>query len=197
MNECPNPDAHDGSCCDGYEGQIAVLQQAVKDHADRIATLEAALTTAKIELGEAADKMHVLGLNHPGGNRYLDEDKAFMLTLAQRFDAAEEAARAALAGGEAGTHMSEWQPIETAPRDGSDILLWLAASNDPADPIGEMVVGYWLAYARAFSFAVDINGKHIVAGSPTHWMPLPKPPGGEGGGEAPTAPEKSAGTSNI
>ncbi len=80
--------------------------------------------------------------------------------------------------------MSEWQPIETAPKDGTDVLVyfgtmgvrqvsWCAphwAEHDEKD--------YW-------SWCVDDNkhSPYALRGysdtgprAPTHWMPLPAPP---------------------
>lgn len=41
----PEPAVDDGSCCDGYESQIGVLQQIICDKDARIAELEAALAS--------------------------------------------------------------------------------------------------------------------------------------------------------
>jgi len=70
--------------------------------------------------------------------------------------------------------MSKWQPIESAPRDGTRILVWgrldgecedgphpLPAYCDAADEDGGT---RWLA-----------QGLETVE-YPTHWMPLPPPP---------------------
>ena len=55
--------------------------------------------------------------------------------------------------------MSEWQPIETAPKDGKLILLWV-----PGKEYGLMKwEGIW------------DDRLHGCRG-PTHWMPLPEPP---------------------
>ncbi len=66
--------------------------------------------------------------------------------------------------------MSEWQPIETAPKDGSVILLWGRYWSDsqgwfPAPLQGQWNRDRWEAVWR-YSFGVR----------PTHWMPLPEPP---------------------
>lgn len=73
---------------------------------------------------------------------------------------------------EAGERLT-WQPIETAPKDGSLILLtpsrcWAVDVNADCE------VGYW---------DDDFGGKWISMGStaedytgPTHWMPLSNPP---------------------
>lgn len=92
--------------------------------------------------------------------------------LAQRFDAADMATVAAqgFRDGAAKEQQAEWQPIETAPKDGSRILLHPAV--EVADDWSK---GHW-------------NGEHecwIVGGSPsgvvhTAWHPLPPAPSTEG-----------------
>ena len=59
-----------------------------------------------------------------------------------------------------------WRPIETAPKDKSNIVLL-------RQPCGSIANGFWLAEAYAG------NGAWIwpyVHKTPTHWMPLPPPP---------------------
>ena len=77
-----------------------------------------------------------------------------------------------------------WQPIETAPRDGTWILLWddhlgLAVSgcwydypgiNTPDDY--EAPWSFWTADNDLISFWVGGDDYY----SPTHWMPLPPAP---------------------
>ena len=89
-----------------HRGRVRTIHREVP--ASR-AEMLAALKAAEIEIAEAADKMHVLGLNHPGdypgcpsgAGRALREDKAFMAELAQRFRKAAREARDAFttAGG--------------------------------------------------------------------------------------------------
>lgn len=63
--------------------------------------------------------------------------------------------------------LMEWQPIEIAPKDGTEVLLfgdrfdsaYLCAFHD----------GEW-KYAKRYPDCWDLN-RH-----PTHWMPLPDPP---------------------
>ena len=67
--------------------------------------------------------------------------------------------------------MTDWQPIETAPRDGTVILVWL-----PKKSLASHVHS-----ARLNSDGKpDIIGHHFVwdTGVPTHWQPLPAPPFG-------------------
>jgi hypothetical protein len=59
-----------------------------------------------------------------------------------------------------------WQPIETAPKDGTSILL---AHEHPNN-------GWVMAAARHFAGRWYANGGSVVWLS-THWMPLPSPPG--------------------
>lgn len=61
--------------------------------------------------------------------------------------------------------MSDWQPIETAPRDGT--LVWLYEPHDMGGFMfagGVCLEGEW------------INNLDFNPQMPTHWMPLPAPP---------------------
>ena len=55
----------------------------------------------------------------------------------------------------------QWQPIDTAPRDGTYVLLLGTA--------GRMADGKWVARYGAWSWP-------YVLDEPTHWMPLPPEP---------------------
>lgn len=91
--------------------------------------------------------------------------------------------------------MNDWQPIETAPKDGSSILLAGKADVDGSQ-FSSVSQGWWVdreegqvdqpSHDAGF---VDCNyslwhpGRSFGAESsqypssqPTHWMPLPKPP---------------------
>ena len=107
--------------------------------------------------------------------------------------------------------MSEWQPIETAPKGEVDILVWYDHNadpyHDPLDPerltnyaswaegVGDFLGGSGICVARWFPkqweaedeygsgyylpecwFAREC-GDYERAVNPTHWMPLPAPPG--------------------
>lgn len=78
--------------------------------------------------------------------------------------------------------MSEWQPIETAPQDGSDNPIQVLFSGTYVS------TAYYDAYydvggfgyeAGEFPWIEPISAEQISKhyGAPTHWMPLPKPPG--------------------
>lgn len=66
--------------------------------------------------------------------------------------------------------MSEWQPIETAPKDGSSILLFTGTG---------MIEGNWSfgRWDQGVIYATyDGCGGTAFESNPTHWMPLPEPP---------------------
>lgn len=87
--------------------------------------------------------------------------------------------------------MSDWQPIETAPLDGTPVLLFCPGQNCwnryPGMP--DIVVGLWVnhvGFGRGgwLSDIGDVCSGYESSGAyfehqpvtPTHWMPLPDPP---------------------
>lgn len=73
---------------------------------------------------------------------------------------------------------AEWEPIETAPRDGTTILVYFrwhgpmtVVANDQNDPDAD-----W----RLWYIDDHKHGPYVVRGycegDDTHWMPLPEPP---------------------
>lgn len=74
--------------------------------------------------------------------------------------------------------MSQWQPIETAPKDGSPVVVYM--------PWNGLVrtAHYKPNYTRPFQpWCVhwDMTNKSRPYQSPSHWMPLPPPPQQEEG----------------
>lgn len=82
--------------------------------------------------------------------------------------------------------MSEWKSIETAPKDGTEIDIWVRCNdnlhsshrqpnafwcdydlNDPYNIYG--AVGWWMPLYEKFVHDYD-------EWTVTHWMPLPHPP---------------------
>jgi hypothetical protein len=65
----------------------------------------------------------------------------------------------------------QWQPIETAPKDGTRVLAG-HFNGRGSNHDGYMVVDYWRKGGHATGF-LKFNLEHWPA---THWMPLPKAP---------------------
>lgn len=66
-----------------------------------------------------------------------------------------------------------WQPIETAPKDGAEIL---ATAKDPSVKGRNYYgVAQWAEQNRDFPNSVS-GWFWPYAIRPTHWMPLPEPP---------------------
>jgi hypothetical protein len=72
--------------------------------------------------------------------------------------------------------LGAWQPIETAPRDGTWVLLTGGECFGEDD--GERtVVAQWDEYGGGtWHFAWYDDGYYGAYYGPTHWMPLPAPP---------------------
>lgn len=64
--------------------------------------------------------------------------------------------------------MSEWKPIETAPKDGTEIVALVS---------GVPYIVSWTTHGKqhAEPWWRDREGYGLT--EPTHWMPLPDPPG--------------------
>jgi hypothetical protein len=65
-----------------------------------------------------------------------------------------------------------WQPIETAPKDGTEVLLWIKGDEESPRK------GRWeerLDLRRGHKWCVAYGW---CEDTPTHWMPLPEPPEG-------------------
>jgi hypothetical protein len=73
--------------------------------------------------------------------------------------------------------MNEWQPIKTAPDDGSDVLVYVENSN-------ECFVVYWADDDDSWVYARAPNVGPISC-EPTYWMPLPAPPPSQSPSERP------------
>lgn len=79
--------------------------------------------------------------------------------------------------------MSEWQSIETAPKDGSCILVWsrtwAGEVNRPEEDNGSCYVAFYTNGKSDYHgewWYVHGGDAHASWVQPTHWMPLPTPP---------------------
>jgi hypothetical protein len=70
-----------------------------------------------------------------------------------------------------GVTMSNWQPIETAPKDGTDILIWNGSWMVTVRWAPPYQYGYW-DLVECGTHASD----GFLTYDPTHWMPLPSKP---------------------
>jgi hypothetical protein len=68
----------------------------------------------------------------------------------------------------------KWQPIETAPKDGTHILIWDAKGSS------SVVEVYWEAFDEErgyWAFAEELlSDVFLVNATPSNWMALPEPP---------------------
>ena len=96
--------------------------------------------------------------------------------------------------------MADWKPIDTAPKDGTAVMLYLskaverAGYMDAPEAANRIVVGWHGQHADRFGAEVWVStdvltetfGGSELTGTwneyewarvqPTHWMPLPEPP---------------------
>lgn len=66
-----------------------------------------------------------------------------------------------------------WQPIETAPRDGTEVIVYV--------PSNEWVGAAWYSqrtklWPPVYEDDLSEEGEPLNVGLPTHWRPLPTPP---------------------
>ena len=79
--------------------------------------------------------------------------------------------------------MSEWQPISTAPKDGTRILVFDVSEHYGDEPKGtNITVVRYVSYSkkdyRSPGGYWDSPYGPCRADNATHWMPLPNPPEG-------------------
>jgi hypothetical protein len=69
--------------------------------------------------------------------------------------------------------MTQWQPIETAPKDGTEFLVSNGSSIGFASYWGDGKIHSHFASTKQSFFG---DGSCVLLRDPTHWMPLPQPP---------------------
>lgn len=68
--------------------------------------------------------------------------------------------------------VAEWQPIETAPKDATLLLLWWPSRRESSALIGYYGRGWLEGSALEWRSMAGLEWHK----DPTHWMPLPPPP---------------------
>lgn len=71
-------------------------------------------------------------------------------------------------------HVNEWQPIETAPKDGSSIFVWGALEIAQLPSVRVGCNGRYEVYWTGSSWRSYLYGGYV--NNPICWMPLPEPP---------------------
>lgn len=75
-----------------------------------------------------------------------------------------------------------WQPIETAPKDGTVVLLFGTWAGEIAgvDDAKTVDIGYWRGGSSDYDgddwWRLSTGDAYSCWMKPTHWMPLPEPP---------------------
>lgn len=79
--------------------------------------------------------------------------------------------------------MSEWLPIESAPKDGTAILIWQPSHaryddkrNGGAYDDNRYAIGYWRTDQDPDRSKWMWGNRNSGYVRPTHWQPLPSPP---------------------
>ena len=75
--------------------------------------------------------------------------------------------------------MTDWKPIETAPKDGTEILAVEVSGHVPTVTIwgrSDFAVVHWDEIAGAWRDCSDLGAAGLDPFEPQYWMPLPEPP---------------------
>jgi hypothetical protein len=69
--------------------------------------------------------------------------------------------------------MNEWQKIETAPKDGRQVLVYSTLGN-PSTSEGIRIAEFSFTDYNGDEWWQMDDGRYVQ--NPSHWMPLPEPP---------------------
>jgi hypothetical protein len=70
-----------------------------------------------------------------------------------------------------------WQPIESAPKDGSGVIVICMGAEKPEAGQGWFIGGKWTTIDPGVEAEFGEDFYHASTWvNPTHWMPLPEPP---------------------
>lgn len=91
-----------------------------------------------------------------------------------------EASKVALKAAEA-VRPSGWQPIETAPKDGTEVIITNGVDTCTGKYHKSVVKNFYPFFAQSVNGELrnegfDYKVEPVYFYEPTHWMPLPEPP---------------------
>lgn len=72
------------------------------------------------------------------------------------------------------SRMSQWKPIETAPKDGTSILGYFPGRGGYVAR-QDMIPIHWCGWGGGM-WQNSTSGHNLMSNKVTHWMPLPDPP---------------------
>lgn len=78
-----------------------------------------------------------------------------------------------------GSEMSEWQKIDSAPKDGTRIIVFLPGFGEDEYDIDGWDEWTGTAYYSYGDWRPEADFSSFYPGELTHWMPLPNPPSDE------------------
>lgn len=141
----------------------------------RVATLDAEIQRLRL-------KVEALEANNQSWHNNAETAQAQAFKFEQQLFKAEGETKALQVENERLRELTQWQPIDTAPKEGKPILL--AEIDDDGD-FKYICPGYWDEKLDAFGKKTGVWGWKCINCNPwfpdfTHWMPLPKPPAREG-----------------
>lgn len=125
---------------------------------DAVEAVARALADLEIDNGEGGKYRLFELLDFSGEN----QTRVVIRTIAQ---AALSAARPFIA--------AEWQPIETAPKDGSAVILY---DDRFAHSPSSYLMASWHAPLKVWAARPNSKGRFTLWHDATHWQPLPAPP---------------------
>ena len=70
----------------------------------------------------------------------------------------------------------QWQPIETAPKDGTPVIVYPPLWRDVTISMACFDMDRGAVYSRPFWRHLDADSAMSRDNQPTHWMPMPEPP---------------------
>lgn len=75
--------------------------------------------------------------------------------------------------------LKEWQPIETAPKDGTVVDLWVRRNWEPPKAEVRFAEWFWCTTHKCWRKADELHWVHSTDKdnvTPLYWMPIPEPP---------------------